>query len=151
MVGLTIYIYALKVFVWLSQLHNNMFMMSLLPNISPLPASLFSTLTGLPRYHTSLAMFPVSMFSTSTGLLVFYRNSFIYAFSWHGPTASRPVQYTDGFSLQLYTMLNKVCEIWLVLEYIKYVKHITQNFEFNPWLTLFMIVWNYSLCQKIMT
>ena len=52
-------------------MHNNVFMMSLLLSIDLLPVSLFSTLMGLPWYHTSMAPLPASMFSTPTVFLVF--------------------------------------------------------------------------------
>ena len=52
-------------------MHNNMFMMSILPSIAPLSTSLFSTPVGLPWYHTSMAPLLAIMFSTPVGLLVF--------------------------------------------------------------------------------
>ena len=42
-----------------------------LPDITPLPASLFSTPVGLSWYHASIAPLPVNLFSTLTGLLAF--------------------------------------------------------------------------------
>ena len=40
---------------------------SLLPDISPLPAGLFSTSMGLSWYHARIAPFPASLFSTPMG------------------------------------------------------------------------------------
>ena len=42
-----------------------------LPDISPLPAGLFSTPTGLSWYHASIAPLPAILFSTLMGLLAF--------------------------------------------------------------------------------
>lgn len=70
------------------------------------------------------------------GFACIYQTSFIYDFTWHGLATNMLVQYPSGFASQLYNylkiILNKVCGSWLVLEYIKSTKHITQNFKFNP-------------------
>ena len=55
----------------MNHVHNSALTRSLLPDISPLPASLFSTSTGLSWYHASIAPLPVGLFSTSMSLLAF--------------------------------------------------------------------------------
>ena len=42
-----------------------------LPDISPLPAGLFSTPMGLSWYHASIVLLPASLFSNPMGLLAF--------------------------------------------------------------------------------
>ena len=57
----------------MNYVHSIALTRSLLPGIAPLPASLFSTPTGLPWYHASIVPLPVNLFSTPTGLLAFIK------------------------------------------------------------------------------
>ena len=55
----------------MSHVYRNALNCSPLPNIFLLSVGLFSTLAGLSWYHASIAPLPASMFSTPTGLLAF--------------------------------------------------------------------------------
>ena len=55
----------------MNYVHSGALTRSLLPDIAPLPAGLFSTSTGLPWYHASIVPLPMHLFSTPMGLLAF--------------------------------------------------------------------------------
>ena len=56
---------------FMNHVHSSALTRSLLPGIAPLPAGLFSTLTGLSWYHASIVLLPMSLFNSPTGLLAF--------------------------------------------------------------------------------
>ena len=55
----------------MNHVHSGVLTRSLLPDIAPLPAGLFSTPTSLSWYHASIAPLPAGLFSTPMGLLAF--------------------------------------------------------------------------------
>ena len=57
----------------MNHVHSGALTRSLLPDISLLPAGLFSTPAGLPCYHASIVPLPASLFSTPMGLLAFIK------------------------------------------------------------------------------
>ena len=55
----------------MNSVYSGVLTRSHLLEITPIPAGLFSTPTGLSWYHASIALLPVSLFSTPMGLLAF--------------------------------------------------------------------------------
>ena len=69
-----IYILVFKyIIIFRNHVHSGALTRSLLPDIAPLPAGLFSTPTSLSWYNASIILLPASLFSTPAGLLAFIK------------------------------------------------------------------------------
>ena len=67
-----IYILVFKyIIIFPNHVHSGALTISLLPDIAPLLAGMFSIPAGLSWYHAIIAPLPTSLFSILTGLLAF--------------------------------------------------------------------------------
>ena len=57
----------------MNHVHSNALTKTLLPDIAMVQEGLFSTSVGLSWYHASIAPLPAGLFSTLTGLLAFIK------------------------------------------------------------------------------
>ena len=129
------YFYILILSFSMNHVHSSALTRSLLPNISPLLACVFSTPVGLSWYHASIAHLPAIMFSTPMGLLTFIKLLVVIFLLSIDLLLARLFSTLEGFAL--YNDIKDMEANWYQ-SVLSPAKHIIQFFQ-NKFVSNFIM------------